>query len=113
MGFFDFIGKGLEGKKEKSTLASKGYKCPNCGADVKIDWERCQKCGVRIKSMFRKKCPKCQAMNQLDAKICENCKYDFEAEIRAAKKTVYKCPRCGYEMEAYMQQCPGCGVRFG
>lgn len=101
------------GKKDKKTLASKEFKCPNCGAPVKLGWERCLKCGVRIKSMFRKKCPKCKAMNELDAKICSECEYDFEAEIRRAKKTKWRCPRCGYEMDAYMTSCPVCGVRFG
>ncbi len=109
MGFLDI----LFGKKKKKTLASKDFKCPNCGKTVKLDWERCHNCGVRIKSMFRKKCPKCKAMNELNAKICKECNYDFEAEIRAAKKLQYRCPRCGYKMNCYMSKCPVCGVRFG
>lgn len=109
MGFLD----SLFGKKGKKTLASKDFKCPSCGKTVKLDWERCQSCGVRIKSMFRKKCPRCKTTNELDAKFCKECEYDFEAEIRAAKKMQYRCPRCGYKMDCYMSKCPVCGVRFG
>jgi hypothetical protein len=112
MGLFDVIAGALGGKGKK-TLASKDFKCPNCGAKVTLDMERCYKCGVRIKSMFRKKCPKCKELNELDAKVCGNCNYDFEAEVRAARKTQYRCPRCGYKMGVYMMKCPVCGVRFG
>lgn len=111
MGLLDALFGKRKGKNK--TLASKDFKCPNCGKPVKLDWERCHECGTRIKSMFRKKCPKCKAMNELDAKICKECKYEFESEIRAAKKTQWKCPRCGYKMSAYMSRCPVCGVRFG
>ncbi len=109
MGLLD----GLFGRKKKKTLASKDFKCPNCGKTVELKWERCKSCGTRIKSMFRKKCPKCKGMNELDAKICKECNYDFEAEVRAAKKMQYRCPRCGYKMDCYMSKCPVCGVRFG
>lgn len=111
MGIVDVLAGALGGK-EKKTLASKDFKCPNCGARVTLDMERCHKCGVRIKSMFRKKCPRCKALNELDAGICVECGYDFESEVRAAKKTQYVCPRCGYKMDVYMMKCPVCGVRF-
>lgn len=113
MGILEVIGGALGGGKKKDTLASKKYKCPNCGENVTLEMERCAKCGIRIKSMFRKKCPKCGTANELDNEVCSECKYDFNAEIRAAKKTLYKCPRCGYEMDVWMQSCPACGVRFG
>ncbi len=113
MGLLDVL-KGIFGGGRKKTLASKKFTCPNCGyKKITLDMKRCPKCGVHIKSMFRKKCPKCKALNELDAKICEECGYDFEAEIRAAKKRKWRCPRCGYQMDSYMSRCPVCGVRFG
>ena len=87
-------------------------KCPNCGEGVTLDMERCPKCGVRIKSMFRRKCPKCQTLNELDNKVCSKCNYSFEAELERAKKTFYICPICGYKSEAYLTQCPACNTRF-
>ena len=74
--------------------------------------ERCPKCGVRIKSMFRRKCPQMRHPNELDIKMCTNCHYDFEAELERAKKTFYVCPICGYKMEALLTQCPACNTRF-
>ena len=110
MGLLDLLGGMFKG--EKDTLAKKKFKCPNCGANVTLDMERCLSCGVRIKSMFRKKCPKCKELNELDAKRCVKCGFDFEAEIKRAKKTVYRCPICGYEMSALLSKCPVCGTRF-
>ena len=60
MGFFDIIGNALGGKKEKSTLASKSFKCPNCGADVEIFSDetrvKCQKCGQKV---YKERLPSC------------------------------------------------------
>lgn len=105
MGIVDFIKKLFSGSQKK-------YKCPNCGADITLDMERCPKCGVRIRSMFKKKCPKCGTLNELDAKKCIKCGYNFEAEEIQLKKTYYICPICGYKSEVYMTQCPACGTRF-
>lgn len=111
MGILDLLKGALEGKG-KSTLAKKKFKCPSCGAQVTLSMERCPSCGVRIKSMFRKKCPKCKGLNDLDAKRCEHCGFDFEAELARARKTVWRCPICGYEMSGYMTRCPVCRTRF-
>jgi len=86
--------------------------CPNCGEKVDLGMERCPKCGVRIKSMFRRKCPKCGTPNELDIKRCTKCRYDFEAELERAKKTYHVCPICGYKMDSLLTQCPACNTRF-
>ncbi|MBU0528104.1 MAG: zinc ribbon domain-containing protein [Candidatus Micrarchaeota archaeon] len=101
-------------KSQKSSSGRKGQKqkCPNCGETVDLSMERCPKCGVRIKSMFRRKCPKCKNLIELDAKKCNKCGYSFEAELQRAKKTYYVCPICGYKMEAMLTRCPACNRRF-
>jgi anaerobic ribonucleoside-triphosphate reductase len=100
-------------RNEGDTLAKKKFKCPNCGYyPITLDMERCPNCGVRIKSMFRKKCPKCGELNELDAKVCVKCGYDFEAEIKRATKTIYRCPICGYESDVFFTVCPVCGTRM-
>lgn len=110
MGLLDAIGEALS--RKKTTLADKDYKCPSCGAKVTLNMERCPSCGVRIKSMFRKKCPKCSELCELDAKVCPKCGHDFEAELARAKKRVWRCPICGYEMETLYTRCPVCNTRF-
>ncbi|HIH22526.1 TPA: hypothetical protein HA238_02255 [Candidatus Micrarchaeota archaeon] len=87
-------------------------KCPNCGETVLLSMDRCPKCGVHVKSMFRRKCPKCADLNELDAKKCRKCGYDFVAELERAQRTVYVCPICGYRMDAILTQCPACNTRF-
>jgi predicted RNA-binding Zn-ribbon protein involved in translation (DUF1610 family) len=86
--------------------------CPNCGEAITLEMERCPKCGVRIKSMFRRKCPKCGALNELDIKKCSKCFYDFEAELQMLKKTYFVCPFCGYKSDAFMTECYACGAKF-
>lgn len=86
--------------------------CPNCGETINLSMERCPKCGVRIKSMFRRRCPKCSTLNELDVKRCTRCGYHYEAELERAKKTFYVCPVCGYRMEALLTECPACATRF-
>lgn len=110
MGLFDLFKKAIRG----GGPAKKGQvqKCPSCGETVTLDMERCPKCGVRIKSMFRRKCPKCETLNELDNKVCSNCGYNFEAELERAKKTYYICPICRFKSEAYLTRCPACGTRF-
>jgi anaerobic ribonucleoside-triphosphate reductase len=110
MGLADFISGMLKGRKP----ARKGQaqKCPSCGEPINLSMERCPKCGVRIKSMFRRKCPKCGTLNELDAKQCTKCYFDFEAEYQRAKKTYYLCPRCGYKMESFFSRCPACNTRL-
>lgn len=111
MGLFDLFKGAIKGGKG-GKLKGQVQKCPNCGETVTLDMERCSKCGVRIKSMFRRKCPKCGTLNELDSKKCSSCKYDFEAEIERAKKSYYICPICGYRSEAFLTSCPACGTRF-
>jgi rubrerythrin len=96
----------------KSSTKGQNQVCPNCGEKINLNMERCPKCGVRIKSMFRRRCPRCGALNELDAKKCSKCFYDFEAELERAKKTFYVCPICGYKMDALLTQCPACSTRF-
>lgn len=108
MGIVDVLKGIFSGRKE----SGKKYKCPNCGADVTLDVERCTKCGVRIKSMFRRKCPKCGTLNELDTIKCVKCGYGFEAEGLEMKKTHYLCPICGYKADYFMTHCPACGTRF-
>lgn len=103
--FKNMFGGAPKGKGEPA-------KCPNCGEKVHLNMERCPKCGVRIKSMFRRKCPRCGTLNELDIKKCVKCFYDFQAEVERAKKTYYVCPICGYKMEAMLTACPACNRRF-
>ena len=107
MGIGDFLGEVFHTKKK-----GEKHKCPNCCAEITLDMERCPKCGVRIKSMFRRKCPKCGTLNELDIKKCIKCGYDFEAEMEQAKKTYYICPICGYKSSSFLTQCPACGTKF-
>ncbi len=109
MGVLNLIFGAFKGKGQSK---GKKMKCPSCDAEITLDMERCEKCGVHIKSMFRKKCPKCEEMNELDAERCTKCKYDFAVEIAMAKKTVYLCPRCGYKADYYMLRCPACNTGF-
>ncbi|MBN2478549.1 zinc ribbon domain-containing protein [Candidatus Micrarchaeota archaeon] len=109
MGLFDVIKRAFK----KNPYAGVKKECPNCGAEITLDMERCPKCGVRISSMFKKKCPKCKALNDLTAVVCEKCGYSFARELERAAKRVYKCPICGYKSEAYLTKCPACGTRFG
>ena len=109
MGLLDLF-KGM-GKKQ-SAMKGQKQNCPNCGEPVNLSMERCPKCGVRIKSMFRRKCPKCNTLVELDAKECPKCGYDFEAELERAKRTYYRCPICGYKMDAMYTRCPACSTRF-
>jgi len=112
MGLLDIL-KGLFGKNEKPWYASKKYKCPNCGYfPITLDMKRCPKCGVRIGSMFKKKCPKCKTNNDLDAKVCIKCGYNFDEAEGKSKKTIYKCPNCGYEADYLFDVCPVCGTRM-
>ncbi len=111
MGLFDIFKGVLKGKK-KSTLSGQAQKCPNCGNIIDLSMERCPKCGVRIKSMFRRKCPRCETLNELDARKCKKCGYNFEAELERAKKTYYVCPICGYKTDAFLTRCPVCNTRF-
>jgi len=108
MGLLDIF----KGKKPSSNRKGQKQKCPNCGETIDLSMERCTKCGVRIKSMFRRKCPKCKNLIELDAKSCDKCGYNFEAELQRAKKTYYVCPICGYKMEAMLTRCPACNRRF-
>ena len=109
MGVFDLLKKAFK----KNPFAGVVRKCPNCETKVTLDMERCPKCGVHIKAMFRKKCPNCTTANELDAIECTKCGYNFEEEYARAKKTVYRCPICGYKSEAFLTRCPACGTRFG
>ncbi len=110
MGLADVL-KGILGKRP-SGRKGQVQSCPNCGETVNLSMERCPKCGVRIKSMFRRKCPKCKTLNELDIRECIRCGYDFEAELERAKKTFYVCPICRYRMETMLTRCPACGTRF-
>jgi anaerobic ribonucleoside-triphosphate reductase len=112
MGIFDIFRKAIAGESGDSGYKGPRQKCPNCNESVTLGMERCPKCGVRIKSMFRRKCPQCSTLNELDAKRCSNCKYDFEAELERAKKSYYICPICGYRSEALLTHCPACKTRF-
>jgi anaerobic ribonucleoside-triphosphate reductase len=112
MGFGDLLKGVMKGDKSSSGGKNQKQNCPNCNETINLSMERCPKCGVRIKSMFRRRCPKCQTMNELDIRICTNCRFDFEAELERAKKTFYVCPICGYKMEALLTQCPACSTRF-
>ena len=100
--------------KGKPVQVNKGQKqkCPSCGEALTLDMERCPKCGVHVKSMFRRKCPKCKTLNELDNKRCSQCAYDFEGELEGAKRDVYSCPICGYRSDAYLTRCPVCNTRF-
>ncbi|MDO8553473.1 MAG: hypothetical protein Q7S22_01595 [Candidatus Micrarchaeota archaeon] len=112
MGLFDLLKNAAKGVMSTDTKKGPWQKCPSCGETVSLGMERCPKCGVRIKSMFRRKCPKCQALNELDNGQCSNCKYNFAAELERAKKTYFQCPICGYKSEAYLTSCPVCNTRF-
>ena len=112
MGLLDIFKGVLGGGKSGKTHKGQKQKCPNCGEFVTLDMERCPKCGVRIKSMFRMKCPKCKTLNELDAKKCKECGYNFEAELARAKKTYFICPICRYKSDAFLPKCPACGTRF-
>lgn len=111
MGIADLIKGMMKGKKGSSRKGQK-QACPNCGETVNLSMERCPKCGVRIKSMFRRKCPQCKTLVDLDEKRCTKCKYNFEAELERAKKTYYVCPICRFKMEAMLTRCPACNTRF-
>lgn len=112
MGIMDMLrtASGGKGNGKKGDV----QKCPHCGETVLITMERCPKCGTHIKSMFKRKCPnkKCETLNELDAKRCVKCGFDFDAELKRAERTVYRCPICGYKMEALLTQCPACNTRF-
>jgi predicted RNA-binding Zn-ribbon protein involved in translation (DUF1610 family) len=111
MGLLELLKNNLT-KGGSGHWSGKKAKCPNCGESVDLGMERCPKCGVRIKSMFRMKCPKCGELNILEAKKCSKCFYSFEAELERAKRTYYYCPLCGYKMEGNYTRCPACGARF-
>jgi anaerobic ribonucleoside-triphosphate reductase len=111
MGIGDILKRIVTGKRPPARRGQ-AQKCPNCGEMVNLSMERCPKCGVRIKSMFRRKCPRCQTLNELDIKKCVKCRYDFEAETERAKKTYYVCPICRFRMEVMLTRCPACGTRF-
>jgi anaerobic ribonucleoside-triphosphate reductase len=108
------IGDLVKNMMNPSRSGGKGQnqKCPNCSEAINLSMERCPKCGVRIKSMFRRKCPRCGTLNELDIKMCTKCRFEFEAELERAKKTFYVCPICGYKMDALLTQCPACNARF-
>ncbi|MBI5046395.1 hypothetical protein HZC07_01545 [Candidatus Micrarchaeota archaeon] len=110
MGIGEIIKNALKG----SPLARKKEKqqCPNCKQPLDLGMERCPNCGVRIKSMFRRKCPKCNSLNELDNDRCTKCRYDFKAEGERDKKTYYLCPICGYHMEGFLTRCPACDTKF-
>ncbi|MFH1393437.1 MAG: zinc ribbon domain-containing protein [Candidatus Micrarchaeota archaeon] len=109
MGLGDLLGNMLKGGRK---IRGEPQKCPNCGEMVTLDQERCRKCGVRIKSMFRRKCPRCGNLNELDAPKCTKCFYGFEAEEQRTKKTYYVCPICGNKSEVFLTRCVVCGTRF-
>ena len=111
MGILDLFKEALRGSAG-SSKKGQSQKCPSCGEPVTLDMERCPKCGVRIKSMFRRKCPKCGTLNELDNKKCSSCGHSFEAELERAKKTYYICPICGYRSDAFLTRCPACNTRF-
>ncbi|MBI5051268.1 hypothetical protein HZC08_00770 [Candidatus Micrarchaeota archaeon] len=108
------LGEILGGIFKGNPASKKGpkQKCPNCESIVFINEERCSKCGVHIKSMFRRKCPKCATLNELGSKNCSKCKYDFEAELERAKETEFVCPICGYKSESLLTRCPSCNTKF-
>lgn len=108
MGFADIF----SGFFKKRRGDGKPHKCPNCGEMVTLDMERCRKCGVRIKSMFRMRCPRCQNLVDLDASRCQKCWYEFEAHEERSKKTYYICPICGYKSEVFLTRCVVCNTRF-
>ena len=110
MGLLEIVGNMI--KRPPDAGKAQSQKCPNCGETVNLAMERCPKCGVRIKSMFRRKCPRCGTLSELGIRKCGNCFYDYEAELEMAKKTYYVCPICGYRMSAYLTQCPACNRRF-
>lgn len=111
MGLSELIGNALRGKGG-GERKGQAQPCPNCGETLNLSMERCPKCGVRVKSMFRRKCPKCGALNEIDAKRCESCGYEYEAELERAKKTFYVCPICNFKMDSVLTACPSCGTRF-
>jgi len=112
MGILDMLKSASQGKGE--TRKGDVQKCPNCGETVLISMTRCPKCGTHIKTMFRRKCPnkKCGTLNDLDAKRCVKCGFDFQEELNRAERTVYRCPICGYKMDALLTACPACNTRF-
>ncbi len=112
MGLGDILKGVVKGKPPSSDRKGQVQKCLNCGETINLSMERCPKCGVRIKSMFRRKCPKCGNLVELDAKKCTKCGFSFEAELERANKTFYICPICGYKMETMLTQCPACNTRF-
>ncbi len=112
MGLGDIFKNMLKGGPASSSRKGQKQKCPNCGETVNLSMERCPKCGVRIKSMFRRKCPKCSSLAELDAPKCTKCGYNFEAELQRAKKTYYVCPICRYKMETMFPRCPACQTRL-
>ena len=106
MGVFDFL-RNLFGKKNNQKL-----KCPNCGAEVTLNMERCPACGVSIVSMFRRKCPECGEINEIGAVKCSKCSYNLAAEKEVKEKEIsYTCFVCGYENDAFFAVCPVCGTR--
>ena len=111
MGLLEIIKNAFKGSGNELRKGP-AQKCPSCGETILLNMERCTKCGIRIKSMFRRKCPKCQTLNDLDEKRCTKCKYDFEAELEAAKRTYFVCPICNYKSEAFLTSCPACNTRF-
>lgn len=114
MGLLGMLKDAMSGKGKTQFTKGDVQKCPQCGETVLINMDRCPKCGVHIKSMFRRKCPKCGSMSELDAKECSNkkCRYSFVEELKRAERTVYNCPRCGYKMDALLTSCPACNTRF-
>jgi len=109
MGIGDILKNVFKGRKKEKGQAQD---CPNCGETVNLSMERCPKCGVRIKSMFRMRCPRCGELNELDIKKCKKCFYNFEAELERANKTSYICPICGYRMSTIYTRCPACNRRL-
>ncbi|HII53715.1 hypothetical protein AUJ13_05365 [Candidatus Micrarchaeota archaeon CG1_02_49_24] len=109
MGLLEMI-KEVWGRNKNERQFRDPLKCPNCGAKVDPNKDRCMACGVRLTSMFKLICPECKSENEFTAARCVKCKFDFGAA--STQKTIYRCPICNYEADYYMLVCPACNTRF-
>lgn len=94
----------------KSFLEGK-FECPKCHTSVDVYETSCPKCGFLFVEMEYGICPSCRAHIPLNSKKCPECGEKIWSALKPPKK-IMACPSCHKPVSADADACPFCGFRL-